>query len=90
MASIPILLPLAAMRRSRNVTDENQQAIILLEILEKNRVKDAADIPPTLLAEVAELQQQSQFDDDRKKVIKAIREIVEQYAKGIALKENSK
>lgn len=78
------------MRRSRNVTDENQQAIILLEILEKNRVKDAADVPPALLAEVAELQQQSQFDDDRKKVIKAMREIVEQHAKGIALKENSK
>jgi predicted transcriptional regulator len=78
------------MRRSRNVTDENQQAIILLEILEKNRVKDAADVPPALLAEVAELQQQSQFDDDRKKVIKAMREIVEQYTKGIALKENSK
>lgn len=78
------------MRRSRNVTDENQQAIVLLEILEKNRVKDAADVPPDLLAEVAELQQQSQFDDDRKKVIKAMREIVEQYAKGIALKESSK
>lgn len=72
------------------MTDENQQAIILLEILEKNRVKDAADVPPALLAEVAELQQQSQFDDDRKKVIKAMRAIVEQYAKGIALKENSK
>lgn len=78
------------MRRSRNVTDENQQAIILLEILEKNRVKDAADVPPALLAEIAELQQQSQFDDDRKKVIKDMREIVEQYAKGIALKGNSK
>lgn len=78
------------MRRSRNVTDENQQAIILLEILEKNRAKKAADVPPALLAEVAELQQQSQFDDDRKKVIRTIREIVEQYAKGIALKENSK
>ncbi len=72
------------------MTDENQQAIILLEILEKNRVKDAADVPPALLAEIAELQQQSQFDDDRKKVIKAMREIVEQYAKGIALKGNSK
>jgi hypothetical protein len=78
------------MRRSRNVTDENQQAIILLEILEKNRVKDAGDVPPALLAEVAELQQQSQFDDDRKKVIKAMREIVEQYARGIALKGTSK
>jgi predicted transcriptional regulator len=78
------------MRRSRNMTDENQQAIILLEILEKNRVKDAAGVPPALLVEIAELQQQSQFDDDRKKVIKTMREIVEQYAKGIALKENSK
>lgn len=72
------------------MTDENQQAIILLEILEKNRVKDAADVPPALLAEIAELQQQSQFDDDRKRVIKDMREIVEQYAKGIALKGNSK
>lgn len=72
------------------MTDENHQAIILLEILEKNRVKDAADVSPDLLAEIAELQQQNQFDDDRKKVIKAMRKIVEQYAKGIALKENSK
>jgi predicted transcriptional regulator len=78
------------MRRSRNVSDENQQATILLEILEKNRARDTVDVPPELLAEIAELQQQNQFDEDRKKVVKAMREIVEQYAKGIALKENSK
>lgn len=72
------------------MTDENRQAVILLEILEKNRVKDAVNVPSALLAEVAEIQQQSQFDDDRRKVIKAMREMVEQYAKGIGLKENSK
>lgn len=72
------------------MTDEKQQATILLAILEKNRADNAADVPPDLLTEIAEIQQQNQFDDDRKKTLKAMREIVEQYAKSITLKESAK
>jgi hypothetical protein len=71
------------------VTAEGDQAETLLRILEKNRADHCSSVPADLLADIAELQQQNQFDDDRRKTQKAIREIVEQYAKQIALKEGS-
>lgn len=72
------------------MTEGDQQEARLLEILEKNRVSDAADIPTDLLGEIAAIQQQNQFDDDRKQVRKEMRAIVEHYAKSQALKETTK
>lgn len=69
------------------VTDKADPAARLLAILERNREKLESEIPADLLGEIAEIQQQSQFDDDRGKTRKEIRKLVEQYAKQMALKE---
>jgi hypothetical protein len=71
------------------MTEGDQQEARLLEILEKNRTSNAADVPVDLLGEIAAIQQQNQFDDDRKQVRKEMRAIVEYYAKSQALKETT-
>lgn len=72
------------------MTEGDQQEARLLEILEKNRVSEAAYVPADLLVEIAALQQQNQFDDDRKQVRKEMREIVDHFAKSQALKESAR
>ena len=67
--------------------DESDLAANLLGILERHRGDDAPDVPADLLAAVADIEQQNQFDDDRRKAQKAIREIVGHHAQGLALKE---
>lgn len=68
--------------------DETDSAARLLAILKRNREKLEAELPPALLSEIAELQQQNQFDDDRGKTRKAMREVVEHHARQVALEES--
>lgn len=75
-------------RRRTNVVDETDPGVRLMTILKRNREKLEASLPPALLSEIAELQQQNQFDDDRGKTRKAMREVVEHHAKQVALQES--
>ena len=48
----------------------------LTQILERNRARTAPDLPSDLLAEMAEIEEQNQFDDDRRDARQALREAV--------------
>jgi hypothetical protein len=48
----------------------------LSEILERNRADVAPDFPQELLAEIAQIEEQNQFDDDRRPAKQRIREAV--------------
>lgn len=63
------------------------QAQRLKQILLRNREKMGADLPEDLLLEIAEIQEQNQFDDDRSKTQKAIREAVVAAGKSLRLDE---
>lgn len=54
-----------------------------LGILEKNRKKVAPGLPSDLLAEIAQIEEENQFDDDRKKARQNLRESVEHAARSI-------
>lgn len=58
-----------------------------LVILEANRSSDAPEVPKRLIEEVAEIQEQNQFDDDRSSPRRTIRTLIEQHARAIELKE---
>lgn len=60
-----------------------------LTILEGNRSAEAPEVPARLVEEIADIQDQNQFDDDRSSPRKAIRTLVEQHARAIDLKESS-
>jgi hypothetical protein len=59
----------------------------VLEILEENRGQMHPDVPSGLLAEVAAIEERYQFDDDRSEPRRAIRDLVERYARTLALQE---
>ena len=49
----------------------------LSEILERNRSTVAPDLPEELLAEIAQIEEQYQFDSDRRQARQGIRKAVE-------------
>jgi len=59
----------------------------VMKILEANRQQIHPDVPEDLLAEIAEIQEQYQFDDDRNDPRRAIRSLVDRHARSMALKE---
>lgn len=69
------------------LTEEVDPAEKLLRILERNLEILEVDMPDDLLFEIAKLQQQNQFDDDRSKTRKAMRDLIEHHAKQVALQE---
>jgi len=62
----------------------------LRDILERNRQKLAAELPPDLLMEIAEIEEQNQFDDDRKKARQNLRDAVGHAARSLRLDEVAK
>lgn len=60
-----------------------------LAILEGNRSSDAPEVPKRLIEEIADIQEQNQYDDDRSSPRKALRTLVEQHARAMALKGSS-
>jgi hypothetical protein len=69
--------------------DGRDSAIRLLEILERNRQKVAPELPSDLLKEIAEIEEDNQFDDDRKKARQNLREAVSNAARSIRLTEDT-
>lgn len=59
----------------------------VLKILEGNRQQIHRDVPEDLLAEIADIEEQYQFDDNRSEPRRAIRDLVEHYARSLALQE---
>jgi hypothetical protein len=72
--------------------DAPDQAARLEQILKRNRdsLDLDAELPEELLLEIAEIEEQNQFDDNRSKAQKAIRDAVEAAGKAIRLGEVSK
>jgi|GEM_PF-2746930 len=58
------------------------------EILEENRKRMHPDVPTDMLAEIAAIEEQNQFDDDRAQPRREIRELVDRYARARALEES--
>lgn len=56
--------------------DAADQAHRLKQILLRNRESLDLELPEDLLLEIAEIEEQNQFDDDRSKAQRAIRETV--------------
>jgi hypothetical protein len=69
------------------MSERRDPAARLREILERNRKKIAPDLPRDLLTEIAEIEEQNQFDDDRKNARQNLREAVGHAAKAIRLGE---
>lgn len=65
------------------------KAARLDQILLRNREALGVEIPEELLLEIAEIEEQNQFDDDRRKAREAIREIVVAAGRQIRLDEVS-
>jgi hypothetical protein len=59
----------------------------LKEILERNRQRVAPDFPAELLDEIADIEEQNQFDDDRKKARQNLRIAIDTAAKTLRLDE---
>jgi hypothetical protein len=57
------------------------------EILERNRAEVAPDLPRELLEEMADVEEQNQFDDDRKPTRNALRASVENALRQLNLEE---
>ncbi len=71
------------------MADAADQAARLEEILVRNRGELEAGLPEELLLEVAEIEEQNQFDDNRSKAQKAIRDAVESAGKALRMGEVS-
>lgn len=69
------------------MTNTRDPAARLTEILERNRRQIAPDLPADLLLEIAEIEEQNQFDDDRKKARQNLREAVSGVARSVRLEE---
>lgn len=67
--------------------DAADQAQRLKQILLRNRESLDLELPEDLLLEIAEIEEQNQFDDDRSKAQRAIRETVVAAGKTLRLAE---
>lgn len=56
--------------------DEIDQAAQLREVLRRNNEKQGFLLPPAVLDEIAEVERQNQFDDDRRLTQRAISDVV--------------
>src|SRR4051812_31039282 len=69
--------------RRQAMPSQRDPAARLREILERNRQKIAPDLPRDLLVEIADIEEQNQFDDDRKKARQNVRDAVGYAAKSL-------
>lgn len=68
-------------------SDQADPAARTLKVLEATRQAEHPGLPAALLAEIATIEEQNQFDDDRSKARRAIRDLIDQYARSAALTE---
>ncbi len=77
------------MTKVSRVADIPENTARLEQILLRNRETLGVEVPEGLLLEIAEIEEQNQFDDDRRKARDSIRAVVTSTGKEIRLAEVS-